>query len=45
MSIGHHGPTHDLLSSIGGSISFDNDLPQSSIVSCLVSTSVAVAAR
>jgi len=45
MSIVQNGPIHDLLSSISGSVSFDGDPPQTSVVNCLVPNSLAVAAR
>jgi hypothetical protein len=45
MSVAHHGPIHDVLSNAGGSASIEHDPNRSSVVSCLVPTSVAVAAR
>jgi hypothetical protein len=45
MSIGHHGPMYDALSNIGDPVLLDNDPARTSVVSCIVSSSVAVAAR
>jgi hypothetical protein len=45
MSMVHHGPIHDTLSSIGDSILSDSDRCRTSVVSCLVPTTVAIAAR
>jgi hypothetical protein len=45
MSIVPHGPIHEPLSSIAESISSDGDPKQTSIVSCLVPNSIAIAAR
>jgi hypothetical protein len=45
MSIVHHGPIYDPLSSIVDNISLDDDPTRMSVVSCLVPATVAIAAR
>jgi hypothetical protein len=45
MSLAHHGPTHDPLSSMGDCKPSDDNPIRMSLVSCLASGTVAIAAR